>query len=107
MLHALGFVLRLKWVQSRPRSSRESKPRLFRLKKDSALINRLGFNNDGVDAMEKRLIRLRSKQASNQSLPVIGINIGKNKSTPNEQAVDDYVYCLEDCMLMVITLWLM
>ena len=41
------------------------------------------------------LIRLRSKQASNQSLPVIGINIGKNKSTPNEQAVDDYIYCLE------------
>ena len=45
--------------------------------------------------MEKRLKHLRSKQDSRCSLPVIGINIGKNKSTPNERAVEDYVYCLE------------
>ena len=45
--------------------------------------------------MEKRLMHLRSKQDSKCSLPVIGINIGKNKSTPNERAAEDYVYCLE------------
>ena len=95
VLHALGFAAIEVGTVTPKGQAGNPKPRLFRLKKDRALINRLGFNNDGVDAMEKRLIRLRSKQASNQSLPVIGINIGKNKSTPNEQAVDDYVYCLE------------
>ena len=95
VLHALGFAAIEVGTVTPKSQAGNPKPRLFRLKKDSALINRLGFNNDGVDAMEKRLIRLRSNQASNQSLPVIGINIGKNKSTPNEHAVDDYVYCLE------------
>ena len=95
VLHALGFAAIEVGTVTPKGQAGNPKPRLFRLKKDSALINRLGFNNDGVDAMEKRLIRLRSKQASNQLLPVIGINIGKNKSTPNEQAVDDYIYCLE------------
>ncbi|MFM6974671.1 MAG: quinone-dependent dihydroorotate dehydrogenase [Agromyces sp.] len=64
------------------------KPRLFRLTADRALINRMGFNNDGVAAAALELGRLRRK---NVPLPVIGVNIGKNKLTPNEQAGDDYV----------------
>lgn len=61
-------------------------PRLFRLPKDKAIINRMGFNNDGVDAVVKRL----KKRKSNI---IVGGNIGKNKITPNEKAVDDYVIC--------------
>jgi dihydroorotate dehydrogenase len=64
------------------------KPRLFRLPKDRALINRLGFNNKGADAAAARL-RFRKPGG-----PVIGGNIGKNKQTPNEEAVSDYVKCL-------------
>lgn len=62
------------------------RPRLFRLKKDLALINRMGFNNQGVDAMVKRL-KKRPKGL------IVGGNIGKNKITPNEDAVEDYVKC--------------
>lgn len=95
VLHALGFAaIEVGTVTPRGQAG-NPKPRLFRLKRDKALINRLGFNNEGVDAMEQRLKYLRSKQDSRRSLPVIGINIGKNKSTPNERAVEDYVYCLE------------
>jgi len=64
------------------------KPRLFRLPKDQGLINRMGFNNGGVEKMQKRL---ESRYAS----VIIGGNIGKNKVTPNEQAVEDYVKCFE------------
>lgn len=64
------------------------KPRLFRLPKAEAIINRMGFNNLGVDQM------LRNIDAS-QYDGVLGINIGKNKLTPQENAVDDYLYCLE------------
>lgn len=61
------------------------KKRLFRLKNDEAIINRMGFNNDGVDKAVKRL-------KTNTNI-LIGGNIGKNKMTPNQKAVDDYVYC--------------
>jgi len=64
------------------------KKRLFRLKEDHAIINRMGFNNQGVEAAVKRL-----KENNKQVL--IGGNIGKNKITPNEQAVDDYKICFE------------
>ncbi|MDB4751677.1 quinone-dependent dihydroorotate dehydrogenase [Flavobacteriaceae bacterium] len=63
------------------------KKRLFRLIPDEAIINRMGFNNEGVDAAVERL-----KKNSNI---LIGGNIGKNKVTPNENAVDDYIYCFE------------
>ncbi len=63
------------------------KPRLFRLKADRALINRMGFNNDGAEVVAKRLQDLR---ASGKKLPVIGVNIGKSKVTPVEDAVVDY-----------------
>jgi dihydroorotate dehydrogenase len=69
------------------------KPRLFRLKKDRALINRMGFNNDGVKLLKARLQRFRNKHK--QCDMQIGINIGKNKNTPNENAVDDYKICYE------------
>lgn len=62
-------------------------PRLFRLKKDRALINRMGFNNDGAEVISKRLKKLR---ASNQKLPIIGINIGKSRVVDVKDAVADY-----------------
>lgn len=65
------------------------KPRLFRLPKDEALINRMGFNNNGV---EKIAEELKTYKAKNTSL-IIGGNIGKNKNTPNEEAWKDYVTC--------------
>ncbi len=64
------------------------KPRLFRLPKDQALINRMGFNNKGVQAAVNRLAKRKSKI-------IIGGNIGKNKTTPNENALTDYVYCFD------------
>jgi len=64
------------------------KPRLFRLPEDEGLINRMGFNNAGVKAMRKRL-------ESRYSSVIVGGNIGKNKTTPNENAVDDYIKCFE------------
>jgi dihydroorotate dehydrogenase len=72
------------------------KPRLFRLKKDVALINRMGFNNHGVDIVVERLKKWKEKPASsgNQQL-LIGGNIGKNKITPNENALQDYAICFE------------
>ncbi len=66
-----------------------AKPRLFRLKHDHALINRMGFNNDGLSTIAQRL---KQWQARNSSL-IIGGNIGKNKDTPNELAWQDYVTC--------------
>lgn len=64
------------------------KPRLFRLKPDRALINRMGFNNGGVAAAVERLKRRKPGI-------IVGGNIGKNKATPNERASDDYVICFE------------
>jgi dihydroorotate dehydrogenase len=63
-------------------------PRLFRLPPDEALINRMGFNNAGADEMVKELASIRHRP-----IPV-AVNIGKNKDTPNEQAVEDYVQCI-------------
>jgi dihydroorotate dehydrogenase len=63
------------------------KRRLFRLKKDKGIINRMGFNNEGVD---KAVMRLKKNRGI-----IIGGNIGKNKVTPNDRATDDYVICFE------------
>ena len=65
------------------------KPRMFRLPQDNALINRMGFNNQGVDVVAARL-----KQVNRKGL-IIGGNIGKNKLTPNEDAVNDYIKCFD------------
>jgi len=67
------------------------KPRSFRLKKDYALINRMGFNNKGVLNAKQNL----SRRKSNNGL-IIGGNIGKNTSTPNSNAVQDYLYCFTE-----------
>ena len=69
-------------------------PRLFRLPKDGGLINRMGFNNEGVEAMVERLKKGRRPQRGKRNL-IIGGNIGKNKVTPNEKAVNDYSICFE------------
>ncbi|MCP2042079.1 quinone-dependent dihydroorotate dehydrogenase [Pontibacter sp. HSC-36F09] len=64
------------------------KPRLFRLPEDQAIINRMGFNNEGVEAAVKRLRERKSNI-------LVGGNIGKNKVTPNEEALNDYLYCFK------------
>ena len=66
------------------------KPRMFRLPRHQAIINRLGFNNDGVDALVANVERARRPGDG-----LLGINIGKNKETPNESAERDYLVCLE------------
>jgi dihydroorotate dehydrogenase len=66
------------------------KPRVFRLPEQKALINRLGFNNDGADAIAQRLAALRVSGRW-PAVPV-GVNIGKSRATPLEQATDDYLY---------------
>ncbi len=68
-------------------------PRLFRLPQDKALINRMGFNNEGLDALAEQLRRWRDRHPSGG--PIIGGNIGKNKATPNEEAASDYLTCFE------------
>lgn len=67
------------------------KPRMFRLEEDSAIINRMGFNNKGVDTLAERLRLLKSKDSD----IVVGGNIGKNKNTPNEDAISDYIKCFD------------
>ena len=87
-LAACGFgFVEIGTVTPVPQPGNE-KPRLFRLVNDHAIINRMGFNNHGVDYLVERV-----KQSRRDC--VLGINIGKNKLTPNEHAVDDYVTCLQ------------
>ncbi|ACU06521.1 Dihydroorotate dehydrogenase [Flavobacteriaceae bacterium 3519-10] len=86
-LSDLGFgFVEIGTVTPKPQDGNPKK-RLFRLKEDSAIINRMGFNNGGVDAAVERL--KKNKHV------LIGGNIGKNKLTPNEDAVNDYVMCFE------------
>jgi len=87
-LAALGFgFVEVGTTTPRPQPG-NPKPRLFRLPEHEAIINRLGFNNGGVDALVKNAEAARFSG-------VLGINIGKNKDTPNDCAVDDYIFCLE------------
>jgi dihydroorotate dehydrogenase len=88
-LLALGFgFVEVGTTTPRPQEG-NPKPRMFRLPEHNAVINRLGFNNDGVDAMVRNVGKARRRGG------LLGINIGKNKDTPNEDAVDDYLFCLE------------
>ena len=68
------------------------KPRIFRLIKDKAIINRMGFNNKGADVIFKNILSAKKHIKNNF---IIGINIGKNKDTPLEKAFEDYLICLE------------
>jgi dihydroorotate dehydrogenase len=87
-LAALGFGF-IEVGTTTPRAQPGNpKPRMWRLPEHEAVINRLGFNNDGVDALVRNVEKARFPG-------VLGINIGKNKDTPNERAVDDYLVCLE------------
>ncbi|QJX47209.1 quinone-dependent dihydroorotate dehydrogenase [Hymenobacter taeanensis] len=87
-LAALGFgFVEIGTVTPRPQPGNPV-PRLFRLPQDEALVNRMGFNNEGAAAAANRLRKRRSDI-------IIGGNIGKNKDTPNEQAAQDYVACVE------------
>ena len=86
-LAALGFgFIEVGTTTPRPQPG-NPRPRMFRLPQHQAVINRLGFNNAGVDALVRNAERARFTG-------VLGINIGKNKDTPNERAVDDYLTCL-------------
>jgi dihydroorotate dehydrogenase len=71
------------------------KPRMFRLPQDSGLINRMGFNNDGADVVAERLAAFRRNAKGEERNIIIGGNIGKNKVTPNEEAVNDYIKCFD------------
>jgi dihydroorotate dehydrogenase len=87
-LASLGFgFIEVGTTTPRPQAG-NPKPRMFRLPEHEAVINRLGFNNEGVDALVRNVERARYAG-------VLGINIGKNKDTPNERAVDDYLLCLD------------
>jgi dihydroorotate dehydrogenase len=88
-LATLGFgFVEIGTVTPRPQPGNPA-PRLFRLPADEALINRMGFNNDGAEAVAQRLARRRNHRL------LIGGNIGKNKDTPNERAAEDYVACFD------------
>ena len=88
-LTTLGFgFIEIGTVTPQPQPGNE-KPRLFRLPKDKAIINRMGFNNDGVKAVAARL------RAAKKNI-IVGGNIGKNKMTPNENAWKDYEICLNE-----------
>ncbi|MFI4962876.1 MAG: quinone-dependent dihydroorotate dehydrogenase [Legionellales bacterium] len=87
-LAKLGFsFIELGTVTPKPQLG-NPKPRLFRVPQAKAIINRMGFNNKGVDALIRNVQRAEYKG-------ILGINIGKNKDTPLEKAVDDYVYCFK------------
>jgi len=81
-----GFI-EIGTVTPKPQPGND-KPRMFRLIPDAALINRMGFNNQGADVAAGRLRHLKRREGI-----IIGGNIGKNKVTPNEEAVSDYLYC--------------
>lgn len=90
LLSSLGFgFIEVGTVTPKPQVG-NNKPRLFRLIKDLGIINRMGFNNEGVDALISRL-----KKFNTNKKVIIGGNIGKNKNTPNEDAINDYLFCFE------------
>ncbi len=91
-LGAMGFgFIEVGTVTPKPQPG-NPRPRIFRLPEANALINRLGFNNEGLDAFLVNVARARSFRSSGG---LLGLNIGKNGATPNERAVDDYLLCLD------------
>jgi len=72
-----------------------SKPRMFRLPKANGLINRLGFNNDGLDAFIANVQQSSFRKKTGKNTMLLGLNIGKNAATPIERATDDYLICLD------------
>jgi dihydroorotate dehydrogenase len=87
-LMALGFgFVEVGTVTPRPQAG-NPKPRMFRLPEYNAVINRLGFNNAGVDVLVRNVEKAKRHG-------ILGINIGKNRDTPNERAAEDYIHCME------------
>ncbi len=92
---AMGFgFVEVGTVTPRPQPG-NPKPRIFRLPQREALINRLGFNNDGLDAFIANVQRARFRTRGAQPPMRLGLNIGKNAATPIERATDDYLACLD------------
>lgn len=93
---AMGFgFVEVGTVTPKPQPG-NAKPRIFRLPARQALINRLGFNNDGLDAFVANVQRARFRSGRHDRAPMLlGLNIGKNASTPIERAIDDYLLCLD------------
>ena len=92
-LDALGFgFVEIGTVTPKPQPGND-RPRLFRLPQDQALINRMGFNNDGAEVIAERLKKWKEGRAGDGWKMIIGGNIGKNKITPNEEAWKDYEIC--------------
>jgi dihydroorotate dehydrogenase len=90
-LFALGFShVEIGTITPRPQAGNPP-PRLFRLPEHRALVNRMGFNNDGAEACARRLAALAPEDRPG----IVGVNVGKNKATPNERAEDDYLACIE------------
>jgi dihydroorotate dehydrogenase len=88
-LAALGFgFIEVGTVTPRPQAG-NPKPRLFRLQKAQALINRMGFNNQGVEHLVENLTQFKEREF------LLGVNVGKNRATPLAQAAKDYCFCLE------------
>ncbi len=87
-LASLGFgFIEIGTITPRPQAG-NPKPRLFRIRESEAIINRMGFNNKGIDYLVRQV-------EQTQFAGILGINIGKNKDTPAEQSVDDYLHCLQ------------
>src|SRR5512142_533494 len=90
-LFALGFShVEIGTITPRPQAGND-RPRLFRLPEHRALINRMGFNNEGAEACAARLAALPREAR----LGPVGVNVGKNKTTPNEDAASDYLACID------------
>jgi len=90
-LGALGFGhIEIGTITPMPQRG-NPKPRVFRIPEEQAIINRMGFPGDGAEAVYKRL----SLRSQHQVQPVLGVNIGKNKDVPNENAAQDYLFLLE------------
>lgn len=94
-LAAMGFGFVEVGTVTPKAQSGNPKPRMFRLPKANALINRLGFNNEGLDAFLGNVQKARFRQQGGISPMLLGLNIGKNASTPIERATEDYLTCLD------------
>ena len=94
-LAAMGFGFVEVGTVTPKAQSGNPKPRMFRLPEANALINRLGFNNDGLDTFITNVQKTKVRQPNSKTPLILGLNIGKNASTPIENAVDDYLICLD------------
>lgn len=94
-LEAMGFGhIEVGTITPKPQAG-NSKPRIWRLPKEYALVNRMGFPSEGLNTVEKRIETYMKHRNTTKRTPALGINIGKNKTTPNEEAHKDYLECFK------------